>query len=225
MPLSLDTSLCTRRMQELASEGFKLRECAYNLLHELILSHQLKSGTPLVERELESAFGISRTPLRQAIERLEGQGLVSRVTERMACVKVVTLDEYLQALDMRLLLEVKATKLCVNRISSQAFNEVTEFIEQSHMINDENDKHWKFDSHVHSLISNNCGNKFMQQSIERMRVICNLYEEVRTNYIGLPGWKEHMGIFTSLKERDGDTAAYLMEEHLRCVKQRLIGSL
>lgn len=225
MAIDLDSDLCISRVHAFTADGMKLRECAYELLHELILSHQLKSGTPLVERELEALFGISRTPLRQAIEKLEGQGLVSRVSERMACVKVVNLEEYIQALSMRLILEVEATKLCIKRIPRDAFIVVTQFIEASNALDNDTQKHWCLDSLVHALISDNCGNQLMKETIERMRIICNLYEEPRTTYSSLPGWQEHIDIFNALMNRDEILATQLMGQHLTSIKQRLLGDL
>lgn len=225
MALSLDIEWCQGRISNLANNGMHLKECAYVLLRELILNHQLKSATPLVERELEILFGISRTPLRQAIEKLEGRGLVTRVSARITCVKVVTLQEYLQALSMRLILEVEASTLCFDRITKADINEVEKFIKQSELIENNTEKHWQLDDKVHTLISDHCGNVLMRETIERMRVICNLFEETHTNYALLPGWKEHVDIFEAIKAEDKELTTQLMKEHLILIKQRLLDGL
>ena len=79
-------------------ERNSLAEVAYDSVFRMILSRELPGGTVIQERKLADALGISRTPTREALVRLEGEGWLVRLTERLLSVKVVTLEEYLQAL-------------------------------------------------------------------------------------------------------------------------------
>ena len=78
-----------------------LADVAYNSVFRMILQRELASGTVIQERKLADSLGISRTPMREALKRLEGEGWLVRLTDRLSSVKVVTLDEYLQALQVR----------------------------------------------------------------------------------------------------------------------------
>ena len=89
---------------------------AYDYVLERIVSRELPSGTVIQERKLAESLGVSRTPMREALGRLEGEGWLVRLTDRLLSVKVVTLDEYLQALQVRRLLETRAVSMATPRI-------------------------------------------------------------------------------------------------------------
>ena len=64
----------------------------------MILARELPGGTIIQERKLAASLGISRTPMREALVRLEGEGWLIRLTDRLLSVKVVDLEEFLHAL-------------------------------------------------------------------------------------------------------------------------------
>src|SRR5580658_8695093 len=86
----------------------KLAEAAYQTVLAKILAHELPGGSVIQERKLAEAMGISRTPMRDALGRLEGEGLLVRLTDRLLAVRVITLQDYLHSLDVRAMIEPQA---------------------------------------------------------------------------------------------------------------------
>ena len=78
--------------------GTNLSTQAYNAVSEMIRRRRLRGGEVIVEARLAEVLEISRTPLREALQRLEGEGLVIKGAGRSFVVRHVDLGEYLQSL-------------------------------------------------------------------------------------------------------------------------------
>ena len=87
------------------TEQLNLSNQAYASVSEMIQQRRLKGGALIVESRLADMLGISRTPLREALQRLEGEGLVVKCAGRSFIVRHVDLGEYLQSLKVREILE------------------------------------------------------------------------------------------------------------------------
>src|SRR5271170_4874407 len=101
-----------------ANEQEKLANTAYRTVLNKILSHELPGGSVIQERKLAEAMGISRTPMRDALGRLEGLGLLVRLTDRLLAVRVITLQDYLHSLDVRAMIEPQAAALAARSLSA-----------------------------------------------------------------------------------------------------------
>ncbi|QDN93464.1 GntR family transcriptional regulator [Streptomyces sp. RLB3-6] len=88
---------------------------AYTELRSLIVCWDLPPGSPLNEVQLAERLGISRTPLRQAIQRLAHEGLVRLTPGRGAQVSEITLQDVVSLFQMREALETYAARLCARR--------------------------------------------------------------------------------------------------------------
>jgi len=89
---------------------------AHRAISEMIQRRRLRGGEVIVEARLAEVLNISRTPLREALQRLEGEGLVIKGTRRSFMVRHVDLREYLQSLKVREILEPEAATLAIGRI-------------------------------------------------------------------------------------------------------------
>src|ERR1700729_3674112 len=96
-----------------ANEQEKLANTAYRTVLNKILSHELPGGSVIQERKLAEAMGVSRSPMRDALGRLEGEGLLVRLTDRLLTVRVITLEDYLNSLDVRGMVEPQSAALAV----------------------------------------------------------------------------------------------------------------
>src|SRR5258708_14065202 len=94
-----------------AHEEGKLADAAYRSVLGKILSHELPGGSVIQERKLAEAVGVSRTPMRDALGRLECEGLLVRLTERLLSVRVIPLQDYLHSLDLRMISEPQQARL------------------------------------------------------------------------------------------------------------------
>jgi DNA-binding GntR family transcriptional regulator len=97
-----------------------LSEKVYQLLRTKIISGALPPGTRLRERELADELGVSRIPVREALPQLEADGFVRSVPRRGAVVTELTLREVEELFDVRLGVEVFATRLAAQRVADGA---------------------------------------------------------------------------------------------------------
>lgn len=91
---------------------------AAGIIEDLILSGQLKVGTRLKETELEDMIGISRTPLREALLRLEGQGLIVTYPRKGRFVKEIDIKEISDISEVRIALEALTVRLVHRKITA-----------------------------------------------------------------------------------------------------------
>ncbi|MBE9606082.1 GntR family transcriptional regulator [Acetobacteraceae bacterium H6797] len=98
-------------------QGGNLAETAYGALLEMLLARHLPLDQPLSERGLAAELGVSRTPLREAMRRLEGEGMLERVPGGAMRVRQIPLEEFLEIQQVRRLLEGEAAAMAAGRIA------------------------------------------------------------------------------------------------------------
>jgi len=93
-------------------------QSAYAQLKRMILDSQLTEGSPIRQDEIAAQLGISKIPVREALMRLQSEGLVKFTPNVGATVATLTVMDYIEMLDMRLALECRALELAVPNMSS-----------------------------------------------------------------------------------------------------------
>ena len=99
-----------------------LRDVVFNTLREAILKGELQPGERLMELQLASKLGVSRTPIREAIRMLEQEGLAVTVPRKGAEVARMTLKDMEDVLEIREALDELAAQIASERISSEQMN-------------------------------------------------------------------------------------------------------
>ncbi|MCI1673700.1 MAG: GntR family transcriptional regulator [Bifidobacterium tibiigranuli] len=102
------------------SPGDPLSQSIYLLLRERIIAGELPPGSRLRERELADSLNVSRVPIREAILRLTGDGMVTSLPRRGATVARLALVDVVELFDARVALEVQATRLAARRAAEGA---------------------------------------------------------------------------------------------------------
>ncbi|MEK4030551.1 GntR family transcriptional regulator [Pseudobacillus sp. FSL P4-0506] len=103
-----------------------IREYAYLYLKERILEGKYKAGDRLIERELAAKLAISRTPIREALFRLESQGFVQTVPRKGVVVSEISEEEVIEVFTILSSLEVLAAKLAAQRMDEETQKELDE---------------------------------------------------------------------------------------------------
>jgi DNA-binding GntR family transcriptional regulator len=198
------------------TSGHNLSSRAHRALSEMIRSRRLRSGELIVEAKLADVLGISRTPLREALQRLEGEGLVVKSANRSFVVRQVELGEYLQSLKIREILEGEAAALAVGRNPPAQIREARREIEELMAATTyHTDAHWRSDDNVHGLAIDACGNAVMGQMIRSLRVATRLFEIARLADRVEPDSIEHLEILDSLEAADAKRARKAAQTHIR----------
>lgn len=217
------TRRATRGQQK---ERNSLAEVAYDSVFRMILSRELPGGTVIQERKLADALGISRTPTREALVRLEGEGWLVRLTERLLSVKVVTLEEYLQALSVRQLLECDAIEAATGSIAPERLAELRHMLDKLKAdATPTNEDHWAFDDALHNGIADAGGNAVAARIIRSLRNITRLFESQTVPQRLRPGIAEHEAILGALESGKPARARKAMTKHLEQVRAGVLDNL
>jgi DNA-binding GntR family transcriptional regulator len=198
----------------------------YEALLDRILRKALLPGTLLQERRLAEALGVSRTPLREALSRLEGEGLVVRQPGRALMVKPITINDYLDALDVRRLLEPEAAARSIGRLPAAETDVLREQIQM--LLADPTPspaRHWAVDDAVHEAIAAAGGSDLMAGIIRNLRRRTRIFNLTRMPDRFAPGCHEHLAILNAIAAGDAAGAREAMSAHLANVKTSIIQKL
>lgn len=196
--------------------GFNLSNLAYSAISEMIRRRRLRGGEMIVEARLADSLGISRTPLREALQRLEGEGLVVKGTGRSYLVRHVDLGEYLQSLKCREFLEPEAASLAAGRIPAGEMVKVRAEINQLRTaVTYHTDAHWASDDNLHELFARHCGNDVLADLTRKLRVTTRLFEIARLADRLEPDSAEHLAIVEALEQEDPKAARRAVQNHIR----------
>jgi DNA-binding GntR family transcriptional regulator len=198
------------------------KEKAYQYLYNQIITYQLKPGDPIVERDVSLAIETSRTPVREALNQLEADGLVTYINGRGCFVSNMNLQDVADIYYMRKILEAGALHLSWPKISKSDLNDLEKRLEAL----DENSSEEEYlacDHALHNMIINYSGN---QQIIKTMRVLDIQTERMRRVAAFNPerqkqSKKEHLELVRKMKERDFDGTVNLLQKHIDNVKANI----
>jgi DNA-binding GntR family transcriptional regulator len=187
-------------------------------LRELITRGDLVPGERLNERRLTAHFGISRTPLREAIKLLSAEGLIKLFPNRGAVVTTVTPTDAEDMFQVMGALEALAGELACQRASESNIAEVTELHERMRRFHAEGDlvNYFDLNQRIHQTIVDCAGNRELSDAyrriamrIRRARYMANLFK---------PRWNEamseHEQMLDALSKRDGARLKAILSSHL-----------
>ena len=106
-------------MKDMMDEYLPLREVVFRTLRRAILKGELKPGERLMEVQLANRLGVSRTPVREAIRKLELEGLVTMIPRRGAEVAEITEKNMRDVLEVRRALEELAVKIACEKMTDE----------------------------------------------------------------------------------------------------------
>ncbi|PIE66525.1 MAG: GntR family transcriptional regulator [Desulfobacterales bacterium] len=207
-----------KRMKEKRARA-KSDDIVYEKLKTALRKRYIKQGSKLVEDTLAKQLGVSRTPVRSAIQRLEMEGLVTTVANRGAFVITPTMAEIKETFQVRAALECKAIELAVRKVNSKELAGLRQLIDREHTILAENrmEDYWPNNDAIHLKIAAMSGNKvlvsYVHELLDRSSLYLVLYDPFsRLEYCPLA---EHEKIFTALQSGNTKEVRQAMEEHLK----------
>lgn len=194
----------------------------YDQLRQAILTLELPPGSPMTERELESEFGASRTPVRAALLRLDTEGLVRR-QGRGFIVAPLDLDEIGMLAELREAIETAAVRLAVDRASDDDIAALRQLVEDERA-GSEADRVLNASSAFHAQLTQLCGNTLMAESIggAMARLARTRWLETQSSHSRENAWREHLEMIEAIEARDADRAAALIAAHIRGTTERLL---
>ena len=203
-----------------------LREIVYEELKREILVGEIAPGTRMMEIELADEMGVSRTPVREAIRKLEKEGLVTIEPRKGAYASDVSIKDMVDVLEVREDLEAMAAAMAaqkVNKDEKQALIEAT--MEYKEAVESERTEDIiRCDEKFHQLIVNYSGNKTLIQLFSQVQELAlrfrYLYYDDSSRYERMP--MEHREIEEAILSGDYEKARVAAGEHVKKLKQFVI---
>ena len=200
------------------NEYLPLRDVVFNTLRQAILRGELKPGERLMEIQLANKLGVSRTPIREAIRKLELEGLVLMIPRKGAEVAEITEKSLRDVLEVRRALEELAVQLVCEKITEEEIEELKAAAREFENVLKDGDitKIAEADVRFHDVIYMAPDNQKLIQLLNnlreqmyRFRVEYLKREEVRPQLLA-----EHEEIIATIERREKDTATKVVCEHI-----------
>ncbi|MGB3300331.1 MAG: GntR family transcriptional regulator [Phormidesmis sp.] len=217
----------------------KLFSKTYLALRQEILSGNLVAGESLIEQGLADRFGVSRTPIREAIRQLQQEGLIESDKRCGLRIAVITIADAIHFYDCRLGLEqVAAVGACENA-TLQQIEDLQDCLAQANLAvpiqvndnqqdsSDELESRLQIDQSFHRLLAESSGNPWLADLLEQIfskMALLRLTTTYRNPEV-LEIWAEHERIVTAIVQRDSQAAAIAVRDHLVASKARVVQEL
>lgn len=202
----------------------RLSVVAYGALLDMILRGTIVAGEVVTERQIAARLGMSRTPVREAVRRLEGEGTLERQRSGALIVRPYSMEEFLQALAVRRLLEGEAARLAAGRIAPEVLAAARERIAR---LRREGlaDAASKGDRDFHAAIAEASGNPVLATTIADLRKRTAMFRLGRLPERLDQVCDEHLAIVEALASGDGERARSAMQGHIDGVRAHLLQRL
>lgn len=195
----------------MVSEKMNAQNLAYEYIQERMLDGTYKGGMKLVEERLAGEIGVSRTPIREAIKRLEQEGLIKNKH-----IYNPTAQDLIYIYEIRIALESFAAKRAALNITTENLIELENTIKESRnsLIEGQSKNIYNATQRFHEIIINGCQNPIMIEKLEKARTIFYLFS-LRLDLYNRPHLiEEHEEIYKAIKNRNEQLAGELMTKHL-----------
>lgn len=211
--------------QSLKKETLKLK--AYNFIKEKIISCEYAPNTLLSEESLRNEINASRTPIRDALSRLEQEGLIIIMPKKGIMVSGLSISEIHKIFEVRMLFEPFALQNYGYKIHQDKLKQYYDFFSDPKNILDK-DRFYHVDDELHYLIIKAMNNRYIEQTYDsilnqnlRFRVLTGKETDQRLKDTS----QEHLKILDLCLQQNWESAAKAMYDHLEISKKATFGLL
>ncbi|QIZ38551.1 GntR family transcriptional regulator [Saccharopolyspora sp. ASAGF58] len=192
-----------------------LRETVYQAILELIITGELKPGQHLVEKELAELLGVSRQPVREALQWLKKDEWVDLRPGYGAFVHSPTPEEADQLLSVRTLLEGESARLAALNSTKEGVAELKQIYKRGiqALKADDTEEVFAANAELHARITEMSGNKILVEIAAQVDRRVRWYHTPVAKSRGKKSWDEHSALIDAISKSEADRAAQLMREH------------
>ncbi|WP_338448196.1 GntR family transcriptional regulator [Niallia oryzisoli] len=201
-------------------------ETAYHFIKERILDGTYKPSQKLIEAQLSQDVGVSRNTIKKALLMLSRENLVELEKNKGATIKSYTMEEVVNYMQIRAVLEGLVAKNATKKITDSDLQVLEQIVQQMKTYTEENDfdRYTLLNNEFHEIIYKASENK---QAVEMINTIKNQLKRINFRSLLLPGrnqesLQEHIRIYEALKNRNEKEAAEAVEHHVDHVRQVIV---
>lgn len=207
-------------------KSVSLADCVFERLENEILGGKYAYGDVLTESRLSEELGVSRTPIREAIRRLEQEHILQDTGRGMLVLGITTAD-VADILDIRLLIEGLAVRRAVEHMTQEEKEALMEAVElQAFYVERGDAEHIQQQDHqFHERIYAGCGSGILQNTLVPLHRKAQKFRRASVERPARAGESvaEHRAIAQAILDGDADTAERLMMEHIRMARKNMVG--
>ena len=205
-------------LQSNMDEFLPLRDVVFNTLRQAILTGELKPGERLMEIHLADRLGVSRTPIREAIRKLELEGLVTMIPRRGAEVAQITEKSMKDVLEVRRALDALCVELACDRITDGELENLRQACDtfEGAVKTKDAKKIAQADVALHDIIVRATGNQRLIQLVNNLseQMYRYRFEYIKDSSQHQNLIEEHRIIYQSIVSKDKETAAAAARTHI-----------
>ena len=203
-----------------------LRDQIYDRLRAAILSGDLAPGSPIIEAEIAATLGASRTPVREALRRLETEGMLEPRGNRGSVVRELHLDEVVCVFEIREALETLAARRAARRMDERNYAELDRLIERMQKHIDDANEMERLDTAFHDyILAHADGHRLkrmlgdLRSDIQPWRVIALSTSERRRATVD-----EHLAVLDAMRSQDERAVARATKKHLENTRASVLST-
>jgi DNA-binding GntR family transcriptional regulator len=207
------------------AERAPLADDVHDVLLDMVMNHRVDAGARLNIDALARSLGVSPTPVREALARLEAEGLVAKEPNRgYQVAPLIGLEEVRSMMDFRLLVEPAAAAEAARRVTAAEATALRAFARTGGAGQYDataNRLDMVYDATFHDSIARLSGNRWLRESIARLRCHLHMYRLYHHAQQAAATKPEHIAIAKAIGSRDPEAAAEAMRTHLQTAMRRL----
>lgn len=219
-----------KRLIPVTLDNYKpLREIVFETLREAIIKGTLKPGERMMEIQMAEELGVSRTPVREAIRKLELEGFVVMIPRKGAYVAGISMKDIADVFEIRTALEGLAAGLAAERATEEELEHLERLLVKIAECIEVNDFKTlvQLDTEFHDTLYKACRNERL------IKIVSNLMEQIqrfRTTSLSSPGrskfaLEEHKKIVEAVSDRNTELARALASEHIENAENSMLDTL
>lgn len=209
-----------------AISKLSLPEVIANDLRERILSGELAEGETIRQEALAEDYDVSRMPIREALKRLDAEGLLQLTTNRGALVTKHSLEEIGEIFDLRILIEVDLFRRAIPAMTSTDFAHAEELLTQMDESYDADDVgRWgALNFKFHSALYAASGRKLTHDLLQSINLHSDRYVRMHLSVMEQrePAKEDHRRLLSLARSGETEEACALLAEHIRRTKDQLL---
>ncbi len=208
------------------SAAVTVTSVVYQKLIEMLIRGELHPGDVISERKLAGTINASRTPIREALGRLESEGLVQKQVNRGVTVCPFSAEALIEILDVRSALESEAARRAAGNMLPETIAEIRQSAIDLEKKSDRTLVDiWEADDHLHGSIAAAANNQLMASLIRDLRRRTHIFDAYRNPKGFGYAASEINPLLDAIEQGDGDRAAALMAQHIGAVRKGIIDKL